>query len=157
MSRRQIGPHKPRRLTPAEDRFWPKVDKSGDCWLWMSYRNKNGYGVLASGRHGHQVDELAHRIAWRATNGPIPEGLKVLHHCDNPPCVRPDHLFLGTQADNVADMAAKGRGRHGRLTDDEVRFIRSSQLPQRSLADLFNFSPSNISRVQTRDTYRRVA
>jgi len=86
------------------ERLWSKVTKTETCWTWTGARNRKGYGEIgAKGRV-----QKAHRIAWELTYGPIPEGLDVLHHCDNPPCCRPDHLFLGTDADNMADMMAKG-------------------------------------------------
>lgn len=83
--------------------FWLKVTKTDTCWLWTGRRDKNGYGKVGAA--------LSHRVFWELHNGHIPDGLYVLHHCDNPPCIRPTHLFLGTQADNVRDMAAKGRGK----------------------------------------------
>jgi hypothetical protein len=100
------------------ERFWSKVDRTGDCWLWVAHRNAQGYGQFATGGH-HGAQVSAHRFAWELTNGPVPDGMFVLHHCDNPPCVRPDHLFLGTQRDNVLDAWSKGRHRtptlpHGR-------------------------------------------
>ena len=85
--------------------FWAKIDKSGDCWEWTGYRDRLGYGRL-------RVDGslmLAHRVAWELEHGYISEGLNVCHHCDNPPCVRPNHLFLGTQRDNIKDSVHKGR------------------------------------------------
>ena len=91
----------------VSQRFWDKVKKTPACWVWAGVTFRNGYGQF--GRHS-----LAHRIAWELMYGPIPAGLCVLHRCDNPPCVRPDHLFLGTVADNNHDMCAKGRnGRNG--------------------------------------------
>jgi hypothetical protein len=89
------------------DRFWEKVDvsfKTG-CWEWTGFRGRTGYGrVRFNGR-----TQSAHRVSYELTWGPIPVGLSVLHSCDNRACVRPDHLSLGTQGDNMRDMFAKGR------------------------------------------------
>jgi hypothetical protein len=93
--------------------FWDRVDRSGDCWRWTGARNANGYGILTR-RRLNLRSVLAHRYSWMLANGPIPAGLHVLHRCDNPPCVRPGHLFLGTDADNNADMRRKGRAVHHR-------------------------------------------
>jgi hypothetical protein len=93
---------------PWQDWFWTNVDKSGECWTWTGSlsRGTSGYGSAnAPGRRVH-----AHRLSWELANGPVPDGLWVLHHCDNPPCVRPDHLHLGTQSENL--RAAVSRGRH---------------------------------------------
>jgi HNH endonuclease len=95
----------PKSLLTVEERFWAKVEKTEGCWLWMGYRNKKGYGMF---KMPDRV-QLAHRAAWMLTNGPIPDGLDVLHKCDNPPCVRPTMLFLGTNADNQQDSVRKGR------------------------------------------------
>jgi hypothetical protein len=91
------------------ERFWSRVGKSDECWIYKGFLDKDGYGGFWA--HGRNLK--AHRIAWNLTNGPIPDGLRVCHRCDNPSCVRPDHLFLGTDADNVRDRQAKGRSARG--------------------------------------------
>jgi hypothetical protein len=87
-------------------RFWSKVDKSGECWLWTKAHVTAGYGETSIGRH----ILYTHRVAFELTYGSIPEGLFVCHRCDNPGCVRPEHLFTGSHTDNMRDMMAKGRG-----------------------------------------------
>jgi hypothetical protein len=103
----------PKRLRPtSEELFWSKVRILGkyDCWEWMGYRNHNGYGRLGRVVDGTNVQTLAHRFAWELVNGPVPVDKRILHYCDNPPCVNIEHLWLGTQSDNVQDMLRKGRG-----------------------------------------------
>ena len=93
----------------AEERFWSYVNKGDGCWEWTASRSGKGYGVFFHlGFSGRRTS--AHRFSWELHNGPVPAGLHVLHHCDNPSCVRPDHLWLGTQSDNSKDMWNKGRG-----------------------------------------------
>lgn len=113
------------RNTP--ETFWERVDQGPDCWTWRGYLNPQGYGSLQY--QGRRM--LAHRLSYELAVGPIPAGMLVCHSCDNPPCVRPAHLWLGTIADNLRDAGAKGRmhrgERHGmaRLTADDVMSIRA--------------------------------
>ena len=90
------------------ERFWSKVRKADGCWEWTGAATERGYGVLGRGERG-LGNEKAHRVSWMLHHGQIPDGLWVLHRCDNPKCVRPDHLFLGTSDDNIADMHAKSQ------------------------------------------------
>lgn len=87
-------------------RFWEKVRKSDGCWEWTAGRLGGRYGDFMVGVGDHRS---AHRYSWELHFGPIPVGMNVCHHCDNPGCVRPDHLFIGTQKDNLRDMQGKGR------------------------------------------------
>lgn len=88
-------------------RFWAKVERRGpdECWPWTGWTTSQGYGVIGLGGR----DEKAHRAAWIVTRGPIPRGLVIRHTCDNPPCVNPTHLLLGTQLDNIRDRVERGR------------------------------------------------
>src|SRR5688572_21396248 len=90
-----------------QERFEAKVLKTAGCWRWLATKNNKGYGMI--GINAAIGKRLAHRVSYELYVGPIPDGLCVLHHCDNPECTRPDHLFLGTKKDNMADMDAKGR------------------------------------------------
>lgn len=97
-------------VVPADvETFWSKVTKTDGCWTFQTA----GYGYANMVTHGPNNPRVvkAHRFSWTLHNGQVPPGLRVCHHCDNPPCVRPDHLFLGTDADNMRDKVAKGRHR----------------------------------------------
>jgi len=98
----------PRSPRPLANRFWPKVRKGDECWEWIGARGARGYGKMTAGPRG-SGHVRAHRVSWELAFGPVPDGLWVLHTCDNPPCVRPDHLWLGTRLDNMRDCARKGR------------------------------------------------
>lgn len=113
----------PSKIPPDQHavRFWKGLRPDGDCLVWTGYRAQNGYGRCYM---GGRAPLYTHRVAWELANGqPIPDGMSVLHRCDNPPCCNPSHLFLGTQPDNLADMYAKGRYKappvHRKLTADQ--------------------------------------
>ena len=99
-----------RQQKTLEERFWAKVQKSDACWGWIGSRQHNGYGYLHFGGKTKRKPLRAHRVSWALHFGEVPEGLSVLHQCDNPSCVRPDHLFLGDRSANMQDCAAKKRG-----------------------------------------------
>jgi hypothetical protein len=154
---------------PLAERFWEKVDKRGpdECWEWQGARNEHGYGWFGP-THGEGAK--AHRVAWELTNGPIPEGLCALHHCDNPPCCNPGHLFLGTKRDNTLDMWAKGRGRQPQLPGElngralltahqvsEIRRRAERGELQRVLAREFRVSRQAVSRIVLHQTWKEVA
>lgn len=144
-------------------RFWSRVEKDPlGCWTWRGERYQRGYGQFWSNGKLRR----AHRVAYELLVGPIPEGLWVLHHCDNPPCIRPDHLWLGTRQDNMTDMAMKRRGSGGvpwprhpaKLDPDRVRAIRSATgETQRELAARYGVSRSTIQLVRSGKRWEHVA
>lgn len=149
------------------DRFWAFVAKGDGCWLWTGAINLgNGYGTFGLDR---ETMRGAHRVAWELTNGPISDGLYVMHRCDNRRCVRPDHLELGTHADNMADMAAKGRGAkeqpgqrgelstNAKLTADQVLAIRASDDRHTALAARYGVSDTLIRQIRQGKAWRWLA
>lgn len=117
------------RERPLDERLWALVNVGApdDCWEWQGGRHRFRYGRLGLGGERGRRTEYAHRISYILAHGPIPEGLYVCHHCDNPPCCNPDHLFLGTPSDNARDMSAKGRASAPslKISDADVMVIRS--------------------------------
>jgi hypothetical protein len=143
------------RLTLAE-RFWAKVEKTDGCWFWRGNRSPQGYGQIS------ENDRLvaAHRVSWRFHFGAIPDGLRVLHSCDVRGCVRPSHLFLGTQADNLVDMVRKGRCYNARLSPSNVAEIRRMTLagvPSPEIAAVFSIHPAHARKVGRRKAWAHVS
>ncbi len=157
------------RAKSPEERFWPRVKRGDGCWEWQGQRDMKGYAVInirrAVGRH---VPMGAHRLSWQLAYGDIPPGLEVCHRCDNPLCVRPDHLFLGTHRENMADMRAKGRQsngdgccrgeRHGmsKLTEANVREILVSAERGTALAARFGVTPTMVCAIRRRRSWRHI-
>lgn len=141
------------KLTPEQiEQFWSEVDQRGskDCWEWRRGRGRYKYGHISFRPYGRF---LVHRIAYALGHGRDPGQLLVCHHCDNTRCCNPAHLFLGTDADNLADMRAKGRSGVGeangraKLTERTVKAILDSDESQQVLADWYNVSRTTISKI----------
>lgn len=159
-----------------EERFWAKVDKTPTCWNWVGALS-GGYGHINAFKERGTLLK-AHRLSWELHhNCRIPTGLSVLHRCDNPKCVNPDHLFLGTRDDNMKDAARKGRIKsdvrernrvvkypgeangNSKLTAARVRVIREEAadgMPYTEIASLFGVTPTNVGYIVRRLTWRGV-
>ena len=153
-----------------EDRFWQKVEKLGqdDCWLWSAAVDRHGYGRVGKG--GKTTS--AHRVSWELHTGSDASGKVIHHRCDNPRCVNPHHLSIGTQRDNLRDMRKKGRAakppinrlvgsKNGasKLTLTQIVEIRelAGVTPQRTVAKRYGISPGQVSRIQTGRRWPNVA
>jgi HNH endonuclease len=143
-------------------RFNAKIQKTDSCWIWTRSLDTHGYGQF--GFRGKT--RLAHRLAWEINHGPIPVGLFVCHRCDNPRCVNPKHLFLGTNRDNLDDARAKGRliGKHtrgeahpkARFTNNQICFIRSAKMTAEALSKQFGCFVSTINKIRQKQTWRHI-
>lgn len=146
----RAGCRRGRTRIPLSERFWAKVDRRGadECWEWKASRRPGGYGQIQTSSTDRRP-AIASRVSWELHNGPIPEGAAVMHRCDNPPCVNPAHLELGTRSANNRDMAEKGRHVGStRLTPDQVAAIRSAVRAgdqQKVVAARFGISQSHVS------------
>ena len=147
-----------------QQRFWSKVDISDpdDCWAWTASTTSDGYGCIRINCRLHN----SHRVAWELENGPIPNGIHILHHCDNPACCNPSHLLLGTHSDNMKDMANKGRaGNRGsrnkiaRLTEQDILTIRemvNGGTKQKDIAKEYSVHVMTISDIIRGATWTHV-
>lgn len=152
------------------ERFWSKVKKAhGEgCWEWTAGKYKYGYGVF----HVARKPWLAHRLSFFLAHGEIPKGKFICHHCDNPPCCRPDHLFLGDPVDNTADMIHKGRDRFGeisfpgekncksKLTEAQALAIRDMEIKRpntiRKVAASYGVSVDTVSLIRRRKLWKHL-
>lgn len=145
--------------------FDTKIDKTDYCWWWMGSKQSQGYGDFRY--EGKRY--VAHRLSYELTYGPFPKELSVLHRCDNPSCVRPEHLFLGTQLDNMRDRMHKGRWKGGsppgegngsaKLTDEQVRQIRIRRAAgegARALGREFGVAHVQIVKIVQRKTWKHI-
>lgn len=143
---------------PLQELFWERTIKTKECWFWTGHKNPLGYGKLC--RNNQKTCYYAHRLSWEFHNGPIPEGMCVLHKCDNPACVRPKHLFLGTRLDNNNDMFTKRRHCYGsrtntaKLKEADITFIRKSPCTCEEDASKYGVSKQEISRIRRRERWQ---
>jgi hypothetical protein len=142
------------------NRFWSRVAITADnkkCWEWTGCKDRDKYGVISLKQGKVWRNSFCHRVSWELSKGEIPDGLLVLHTCDNPSCVNPNHLFVGTNKDNIDDRSKKGRQAKGekngnrKLTQAEVEYIRNCYAQggvlQRELAAQFGVHQTQISMV----------
>jgi hypothetical protein len=134
------------------------VDDQG-CWNWTAARPDGRYGIIATFQGGNRY---AHRVSYEHHKGPIPKGIFVCHSCDNPACINPDHLFLGTPAENTADALRKGRMARGersnsKLTEHQVRAIRESRARLVDLANRYGVTISAICHIKSRKNWKHVS
>lgn len=151
---------------PIAERFWTSVKKTETCWLWTAGVDQEGYGQLVW-REMHE--RRAHRVSWVLHYGPVPAGRKVLHTCDTPACVRPDHLFVGSDLDNIRDCVAKGRradvrgerNPQAKLTAATVCAIRERYAAggvfQEQLAAEYAITQTLVSQIVRRVIWKQVA
>ena len=135
-----------------KERFWSKVNRGTGCWMWTAEVKWDGYGKYWS--NGRAVQ--AHRFSWELGHGPIPKGMVVCHLCDVKGCVRPSHLFIGTQSDNIQDAVKKGRTRTVKLTIDQVKQIRVDSTSISEIARKYQMDPSTISRIKSRQRWKYI-
>jgi len=140
----------------TEGRFFKRVTKTEGCWKWQGRKNTKGYGHLSI--RGRVKTIAAHRLSYQIHVGPVPDGMFILHKCDNPGCVNPAHLFLGTNADNMADMVSKGRQTSILKAEDipKIRAMAANKTTQAEIAAHFGVKRANISAVITGRTWGHI-
>ena len=144
--------------TTAEEKFWKNIQKTPGCWIWTGATKTRGYGLMRSGIGDGKM--LSHRFAWELFNGPIPKGDSphsycVCHKCDNPSCCNPDHLFLASHNDNMADMNRKGR-HAAKLSPAQVLEIRDSHLTHRQVAEQYGVHRKTVEKIRQGKRWNKV-
>lgn len=153
------------RKKDISERFWNKIEICGDdeCWNWKTQKGKQRYGKC-------KIDGIifrSHRIAWELVNGKIPDGLCVCHHCDNPSCCNPRHLFLGTHKENMVDMRQKGKGARcpgisnpsAKLTESqvlEIRKLKNEGMNYTKIGSLFGVGRCEVRNICNRNTWKHI-
>jgi len=151
---------------PPEERIKKHcVNNDSGCWIWTGAK-RNGYGrlIVGSRSDGSRHSETAHRYSWLVFKGEIPAGYFVCHHCDNPACVNPEHLFLGTRQDNVDDRERKDRNNHflgeksptSKFTEKDVTYIRGSDKSSRELARFYGVNKSSVQAIRNGKTWKHL-
>lgn len=133
-------------MANVEDKFWARVAKADGCWVWTGAKDKNGYGTFSPSAATGQL--RAHRVSWQIHRGTIPTGMSVCHHCDNPECTNPEHLFVGTNKDNMEDKIRKGRvvGRGpSRFPEEQYALKKSIGRPEQHLERILTLRGNGAS------------
>lgn len=168
-TRKKLGKPYPvanKEILPLKERFWSNVKKYEDgCWIWLGAKTGAGYGVIQD----KKISYSSHRLSWEIHHDKsIPVGMNICHRCDNPACVNPSHLFIGTHADNMTDKAKKGRalGAHlgskhpfSKLDEQQVKEIKTlltSKIKQRLISKTYGISPSSVSDIKFNRTWSHV-
>lgn len=163
---------------PLNVKFWSKVNKNGpipthmshlgNCWIWIGAKTDKGYGIMNFKRNKKNHVCGAHRVSWRLHNGEISPNMCVCHKCDNRLCIRPDHLFLGTKAENTYDRDRKNRGDwthppykgedspQSKLTEDMVKFIRTTNFSNIQLSKMFGVNRNHIWKIKNRRAWKHI-
>jgi len=154
-----------RKRTSVEVRFWKFVDKTSDCWIWTGAKTLNGYGTIGLGSK-KDGKEMSHRLSYKIHKGEIPDGMYILHSCDNPSCVNPDHLRFGTAKENTHDAMDKNRfikppihvgenNPKAKITAEQAREIRdNNHIKAKYYAEKYSLHISTVLRIRRGRTWK---